>query len=134
MERDESLISVLQDIQAEYGYLPEEKLIETAKTLDMPLIDVYGVATSYKSFRLIPKSRHQVKVCTGCHVGGGDRIVEEIARKLGIRPGETSEDGKLSLETVMCFGLGCSGVVVMVDRKYYFRVTLPKVKSILKRF
>ena len=94
-----TLLSVLQDIQAKYGYLPEEKLIETAKTLDMPLIDVYSVATFYKSFSLTPRGRHQVKVCLGtaCHVRGADRIGKEVGRKLGIVPGETSEDGEFSL-------------------------------------
>lgn len=134
MERDESLLSVLEDVQAQYGYLPEEKLIETAKTLDMPLIDVYGVATFYKSFSLTPRACHQVKVCTGCR-GHADKIAEQIGRRLGTRPGETSEDGRFSFETVMCFGLGCSAAyypVVVVDGKYYYHTTLTKVESILR--
>lgn len=134
IERGETLLSVLQDIQAKYGYLPEEKLIETAKTLDMPLIDVYGVATFYKSFSLTPRGRHQVKVCLGtaCHVRGADRIGKEVGRKLGIGPGETSENGEFSLETVMCLGCCAIGPVVVIDGKYHGQVTPTKVESILR--
>jgi len=130
----ETLLSVLQDIQAKYGYLPEEKLIETSETLDMPLIDVYGVATFYKSFSLTPRGRHQVKVCLGtaCHVRGANRIGKEVGRKLDIEPGETSEDGEFSLETVMCLGCCAIGPVVVIDGKYYGQVTPTKVESILR--
>ena len=131
---NETLLSVLQDIQAKYGYLPEEKLIETSETLDMPLIDVYGVATFYKSFSLTPRGRHQVKVCLGtaCHVRGANRIGKEIERKLAVGPGETSEDGEFSLETVMCLGCCAIGPVVVIDGKYYGQVTPMKVESILR--
>ena len=92
------------------------------------------MATFYKSFSLTPRGRHQIKVCLGtaCHVRGADRIVEELERKLGIRPGETSEDRELSLETVMCLGCCAIGPVVVVDGKYYGQVTTAKVESILR--
>ena len=133
-ENNKNLLSILQDVQKECGYLPEEKLIETAETLDMPLIDVYGVATFYKSFSLTPRGRHQIKVCLGtaCHVRGAERIVEEIERKLAVRPGETSENGEFSLETVMCLGCCAIGPVVVIDGKYYGQVTTTKVESILR--
>jgi len=133
-ENNENLLSILQDVQKECGYLSEEKLIEAAETLDMPLIDVYGVATFYKSFSLKPRGRHLVKVCLGtaCHVRGATRIVEEIGRKLGIGPGETSDNGEFSLETVMCLGCCAIGPVVVVDGKYYGQVTPTKVESILR--
>ena len=124
---------MLQDIQAKYGYLPEEELIETAKTLAVPLIDVYGIATFYKSFSLTPRGRHQVKVCLGtaCHVRGATRIGKGVERKLAIKPGETSEDGEFSLETVMCLGCCAIGPVVVVDGRYYGKVTTAKLESIL---
>jgi len=133
-ENNKNLLSILQDVQKECGYLPEEKLIETAETLDMPLIDAYSVATFYKSFSLTPRGRHQVKVCLGtaCHVRSAGRIVEEIERILGIRPGETSENGEFSLETVMCLGCCAIGPVVVIDGKYYGEMTPTKVESILK--
>jgi len=133
-ENNENLLSILQDIQTECGYLPEEKLIETAKTLGMPLIDVCGVATFYKSFSLKPRGRHLVKVCLGtaCHVRAASRIVDEIGRKLNVRPGETSENGDFSLETVMCLGCCAIGPVVVIDGKYHGQVTPTKVESILR--
>ena len=133
-ENNENLLSILQDVQQECGYLPEERLREIAVMLGMPLIDVYGVATFYKSFSLTPRGRHQVKVCLGtaCHVRGADRIGKEVGRKLGIGPGETSEDGEFSLETVMCLGCCAIGPVVVIDGKYYSQVTPAKVESILR--
>ncbi len=132
-ERKGNLLSMLQDTQKQYGYLPEERLKEIAKTLDMPLIDVCGVATFYRSFSLTPKGRHQVKVCLGtaCHVRGSTRIRKEIEKRLGIKPGETSEDGEFSLETVMCLGCCAIGPVVVMDSTYYGHVTTTKLDSIL---
>jgi len=129
-----SLLPLLQDIQTEYGYLPEENLREVAETLGMPLIDVYGVATFFTSFSLTPRGRHQVKVCLGtaCHVRGSSRTGKEIERKLAIKPGETSEDGEFSLETVMCLGCCAIGPVVVIDGKYYGQMTPTKVESILR--
>jgi len=130
---NKSLLSILQKIQREWGYLPEEKLREIAVMLDMPLIDVCGVATFYKSFSLTPKGRHQIKVCLGtaCHVRGANRILKEVERKLGIKSGETSEDGEFSLETVMCLGCCAIGPVVVVDDRYYGRMTTAKLESML---
>ncbi len=130
---DKSLLSILQNIQREWGYLPEKKLREIAVMLGMPLIDVCGVATFYKSFSLTPKGRHQIKVCLGtaCHVRGANRILKEVERKLGIKSGETSEDGEFSLETVMCLGCCAIGPVVVVDDRYYGRMTTAKLESML---
>jgi len=129
-----TLLPLLQDIQTEYGYLPEDNLRETAETLGMPLIDVYSVATFFKSFSLTPRGRHQVKICLGtaCHVRGSSRISKEIERKLALKPGETSEDGEFSLEAVMCLGCCAIGPVVVLDGKYYGQVTPAKLESILE--
>jgi len=133
-EHNENLLSILQDVQQECGYLPEERLREIAVMLGTPLIDVYGVATFYKSFSLKPRGRHLVKVCLGtaCHVRGSNRIVDEIGRKLDVKPGETSENGEFSLEAVMCLGCCAIGPVVVIDGKYYGQVTPAKVESILR--
>lgn len=134
IDNDKNLLALLRDVQKEYGYLPEEKLREIAKKLDKPLIDVYGVATFYRSFSLTPRGRHHVKVCLGtaCHVRGSHRVVEETEKRLGINAGETSQDGKYSLETVMCLGCCAIGPVFVVDGKYHGQVTPAKVASILK--
>jgi len=129
-----NLLSILQDIQKEYGYLPEEKLREVAVTLGMSLIDVYGVATFYKSFSLTPRGRHHIKVCLGtaCHVRGSNRILKETERKLGIEPGETGENGEYSLETVMCLGCCAIGPVMVADNKYYGQMSPQKIDTVLK--
>ena len=128
------LLSMLQAVQKEYGYLPEERLRDIANTLEMSLIDVYGVATFYGSFSLTPRGRHQVKVCLGtaCHVRGSSRIRKETEKRLDIKPGETSEDGEFSLETVMCLGCCAIGPVVVVDGSYHGHVTAAKLDSILE--
>jgi NADH-quinone oxidoreductase subunit E len=131
----ETLISILQHIQEEDGYVPQEKLIETAKRLNIPLIDVYGVVTFYKSFSLKPRGRHLITVCLGtaCHVRGGGRVVEEIGRILGIKPGETTEDGEFSLETVRCLGCCAIGPILVIDGRYYGQMTAIKVGSIIRK-
>jgi NADH-quinone oxidoreductase E subunit len=129
-----NLLSTLQETQNQYGYLPEEKLREIAAKLKIPLTDVYGVATFYKSFSLQPRGRHHVKVCLGtaCHVRGSSRIARETERKLGIGPGETSADGEFSLETVMCLGCCAIGPVMVVNNKYHGQMSPAKIEKVLK--
>jgi NADH:ubiquinone oxidoreductase subunit E len=131
-----ALISILQDIQAEYNYLPQEALRIVSKRLDVPLIDIVGVATFFRAFSLEPRGEHLVTVCLGtaCHVRGGPKILEEFERKLNIKSGDTTEDGQFSLETVACLGCCAIGPVVVVDGDYYAQTTIRKVDSILKRY
>ncbi len=131
-----SLIAILQDIQCEYNYLPQEALKLVSETLGVPMIDIIGVATFYRSFSLQPRGQHLVTACMGtaCHVRGGPKILEELERKLGIKAGETTEDGKFSLETVACLGCCAIGPVVVVDGDYHAQTTIRKVDSILKKY
>ncbi len=131
-----ALIAILQDIQAEYNYLPQESLKIVAKTLDVPLVDVVGVATFYRAFSLKPRGEHLVTVCLGtaCHVRGGPRILDEFEKKLAIRAGETTPDGRFTLETVACLGCCAIGPVVVVDGNYHAQTTTRKVDSILKKY
>jgi len=133
--RRESLIPLLQDIQSFLNWLPEEVIREVAKKLGIPLIDVYSVATFYRSFSLKPRGKHLITVCLGtaCHVRGGQRIVEAISRELGIKPGETTKDMKFSLETVNCLGCCAIGPIVVVDGEYYGGMTSQKALSLIKR-
>ncbi len=130
-----ALISILQDIQEEYNYLPQEALNIVSKTLGIPLIDIVGVATFYRAFSLEPRGEHLVTVCMGtaCHVRGGPNILEEFERKLNINAGETTEDGQFSLETVACLGCCAIGPVVIVDGNYYAQTSIRKVDAILKK-
>jgi len=133
--RREALIPVLQDIQTRLNWLPEEVLIAVAQRFEIPLIDLYGIVTFYRSFSLTPRGDHLVTVCLGtaCHVRGGQRIVEAIARELGINPGGTTEDLKFSLETVNCLGCCAIGPIVVIDGEYYGGMTSQKALSLIKR-
>ncbi len=133
--KKESLIPLLLDIQSQLNWLPEEVLREVADRLQIPLIDVYGVATFYKAFSLKPRGKHLITVCLGtaCHVRGGQRIVEAISRELGIKPGETTKDMKFSLETVNCLGCCAIGPIVVIDGEYYGGMTPQKALSLIKR-
>lgn len=131
-----ALLPILRDIQAEYNYLPQEALILVSESLNIPLIDIVGVATFYRAFSLEPRGKHTATVCLGtaCHVRGGPKVLEEFERKLNIEAGHTTEDKEFSLETVNCFGCCAIGPVVVVDKDYYAEINTKKVDSILKKY
>jgi NADH-quinone oxidoreductase subunit E len=127
------LIPLLQEIQAEFNYVPPDSLSVVAETLGIPLSQVYGVATFYHSFSLTPRGEHSILCCLGtaCHVRGGSRIAEEIARALGVQPGETTDDGHFTFETANCLGACALGPVVVVDGEYHARMTARKASALL---
>jgi len=130
------LVSILQDIQAGYNYLPKEAMIQISQGLGIPLSRVYSVATFFKAFRLKPRGRHLINVCLGtaCHVRGAARILEKIQQELGIKPGETTEDLKYTLETVNCVGACALGPIVIIDGKYSGLMKRDKVKPLLQSY
>jgi len=130
-----SLISLLEDIQSKYGYLPEDALREVADETGYSLVDIYGIATFYRSFSLKPRGRHLVSVCLGtaCHVRGGPAIAREIEKQLGIRAGETTSDKEFTMETVNCLGACALGPVVVVDGHYFPKVNPSAVRNILDK-
>lgn len=129
-----ALISILEDIQDRYHYLPEEALRAVARGTGRSLVDIYGVATFYKAFSLAPRGKHLVSVCLGtaCHVRSASDIVDEFATRLGLKPGETTADGEFTLETVNCLGTCALGPIVAVDGRYFSRVTRSDVKKIIR--
>lgn len=129
-----SLIFILQDIQSKYNYLPKEALIKVSEILNVALPQVFHVATFYKAFSLKPRGKNIIKCCLGtaCHLKGGPRIVEALERELKIKPGETTEDLKFTLETVNCVGACALAPVMIVQDKYYDKVTPTKAIKILK--
>lgn len=131
-----SLVPILQDTQAEFGYLVREALSEISTGLNIPLSQVYGVATFFRSFSLKPRGRHLINVCLGtaCHVRGAARILETIEREAEVKPGETSEDLKYSLETVNCVGACALGPIVIIDGKYSGEMKIDKVKPLLDSY
>lgn len=130
-----SLIAALEEIQAAYGYLPDQALRIVANGTGRSLVDVYGVATFYRSFSLQPRGKRLITVCLGtaCHVRGGQQIVEEFQRQLRISAGETTADREFTLETVNCLGACALGPIVVVDGVYFPNVDTPQVKQILKK-
>lgn len=128
------LIALLQDLQEEFGYLPEFALRSVARKTGRPLVSVYGVATFYKMFRFKPKGRQLLSVCVGtaCHVRGGAQVAEELGKKLGVRPGDTSADGAFTLETVNCLGCCAIGPVVVKDGRYHGQVSLKELNVLLR--
>ncbi len=130
------LIGILQDIQAEYNWLPEEALRHIAKQLLVSLTDIFGIATFYKSFSLQPRGKHLVRVCLGtaCRVRGGPRIMETAERILGIKADETTADYKFTLEGVNCLGCCALGPVMVVDNEYYGNLPPKKVEKILSDY
>ncbi len=131
-----SLLAILQDVQEEFNYLPKEVLEAVSVYLGIPLIDVVGVATFYRAFSLKPRGEHTAKVCLGtaCHIRGGPKILDEFINQLNIQPGETTADGKFSLETVNCLGCCAIGPVVVIDDNYYSHVQANKVNKIIKQY
>ncbi len=130
------LIPLLQDIQAIYGYVPEETVGLISKELSIYPVDIYGVTTFYTQFHLMPQGKHTIKVCQGtaCHVMGGKGILNCISDKLGIKDGETTEDGRFSLERVAC--LGCCGMapVVVVDEDFHGNCNFQKIDYLLNQY
>ncbi len=128
-----ALIPVLQKVQEELGYLPEEAVSEIAYFLGVSESEVYGVASFYAQFRFTRQGEHTIKVCQGtaCHVRGGQRILETVAQELGIQPGETTKDYKFSLERAACFGSCALAPVMVVDKTVYGRMTTAKARKIL---
>jgi len=128
-------IAVLGEIQSRYGYLSEEALRTVSEAMGLSLVDIYGVATFYRSFSLQPRGKHLVSVCLGtaCHVRGARLVVEEFQRQLGIKPGETTPDKEFTLETVNCLGACALGPIVVTNGYYSSNVTPTQVKKILSR-
>ncbi len=130
------IISILHEIQAQYNYLPEEPLRYIAQKLNMPLIDLYSIASFYHAFSLKPRGKHLVQCCLGtaCHVRGSHRVLDELERKLEIQAGETTEDKLFTLKTVNCLGACALGPIVVVDEDYHGNTRVQKVGAILSKY
>jgi len=130
------LVSILQDIQAEYHYLPKEAIEEVSQIMAIPLSQVYSVATFYRAFSLTPRGRHIIKACLGtaCHVRGGSRVVDRMELDLGIKRDETTDDLRFTLETVNCVGCCALGPMVIVDDDYHGQLSSDKVSSLLAKY
>jgi len=127
-----ALIQILLDIQRENRWLPREILKQVSQKLEIPLNQIYHIATFYKAFSLIPKGRHLVSVCLGtaCQVRGAPRLLDKVVETLKIAPGETSSDMRFSLDTVNCLGCCALGPVMVVDDVYYGKPSAKDIEQI----
>ena len=129
------LIPLLQEAQEKFGYLPREVMLGIAKFLQLSESVVFGVVTFYAQFRLNPTGKRIVNVCRGtaCHVRGGARILSEVERQLGIKPGETTDDLEYSLETVACIGACALAPTMRVDKETHGQMTTKKVNELFSK-
>lgn len=130
------LIQLLLDVQKELNWVPKEAIQRISERLQVPLSQIYRVASFYKSMSLKPKGRHLVSVCLGtaCQVRDGPRVVDRIREILGVNPGETTPDMKFTLERVNCLGCCALGPVMVVNGEYYGKMVPAKAEEILKSY
>jgi len=126
------LVSILQEIQNNLGYLPEEVLLDISKFIGIPESRVYSVASFYSQFRLMPLGRKRVAVCRGtaCHIRGAPQILDEIGKQIGLKEGETSDDLEYTLETIACFGCCALAPCIRVNTDVHGEMTPEKVEEL----
>ena len=133
-QRD-SLIAILNEVQEKYGYIPKQSQIEISKYLEMPMAEIYGVITFYSRFTTTPKGKYNIAVCLGtaCFVKGSQSILERIKERLKISGGETTPDGKFSIDEVRCVGACGLAPVFMVNDEVYGNATVKMVDEVLDK-
>jgi NADH-quinone oxidoreductase subunit E len=134
-QRDKDmLIQILLDLQSMFGWLSREVLTEVSEQLEVPITQVYQIASYYKAFSLMPRGRHIIKVCLGtaCQVRGSPRLLDTISAMLSMKPHETSKDMRFTLETVNCLGCCAMGPVVVVDDAYHSKPSTPALRKIFE--
>lgn len=129
----DKLIPILQDLQRFHGYLPRDAMAAAARFCNVSPVEVYGVATFYAQFKLSPVGKNKIMVCQGtaCHVMGGARVLDEVQRRLGVRPGETTKDGMYTLETVACIGACALAPAMVVNTETHGRMKAEKIMEVL---
>jgi len=134
-----SLITVLQQTQGIYGYLPKDAIAAIAQALDLKIAKIMGVISFYAQFRLAPNGKYLLMMCQGtaCHVNGSEKVLEALTDELGIKPGETTEDGLFTLESVACLGCCSIGPEMMIqtsgESKVYGHLTTKSVRDIIRQ-
>lgn len=131
-----SLIPTLEKLQELLGYLPPVIQQRVAKGLDIHPATVYGVVTFYSFFTMVPRGRHNIRVCLGtaCYVRGGQKILEKLIEMLGIQPGECTADRRFSLETVRCLGACGLAPAIVIDADTHGQVKTSKLEAILAKY
>jgi NADH-quinone oxidoreductase subunit E len=129
----QELIPILQETQKEFRYLPAAAMREISRFLHVPESTVYGVSTFYAQFKLTPLGRRIIRICRGtaCHVRGASKVLSEMEKQLGIKPGETTDDFEYTLETVACIGACALAPTMTIDNETYGKMTTKKVAEVL---
>jgi len=129
-------LAIMQDMQHEFQYIPEEGLTALSEYLNVPLSSLYSMATFYKALSLKPKGKHIIKLCDGtaCHIRGSVSLKEGITSLLGIDDGETTPDGLFSLELVNCLGSCALAPVMVIDETYYGKMTMEKLPEVINSY
>lgn len=132
----ENLIMILQAIQRKYNYLPRPALTYLSAKIGIPYSQIYGVATFYSTFSLEPRGRNIISICTGtaCHVRGAERIREKIGGQINISDGQTTPDGRFTLETVRCIGCCSLGPVVKINEDMHGRISTEEIEKVLDHY
>ena len=132
---ESALISILHEIENLYNYLPAWALRHISEKLNIPMIQVYGVASFYDAFHLKPRGKHLIRVCKGtaCYLRGATQVSEALEKELGIKEGETTPDQKFSLQSVRCLGACALAPVVLIGERYFDKASPTKLLSVLKK-
>lgn len=132
----DNLITILNEVQVKYGYIPKVAQIEISNYLNIALAEIYGVITFYSRFTLVPKGKYNVSVCLGtaCFVKGSREILERAKAKLGIEEGQTTQDGKFSLDTTRCVGACGLAPVFTINDEVYGKATVKKIDEVLDMY
>jgi NADH-quinone oxidoreductase E subunit len=128
------VVAALQELQEKEGYLSEKSMKELAKSLDVPAVHIYAVATFYSMFKLKKQGRNVISVCRGtaCHVKNSLEILEYLEELLNLKPGETTEDEKFTLQCVNCIGACAKAPAMMIGETVYGELTKQKAKKIIE--
>lgn len=132
----EDLMALLKEAQHKFGYVPEEVMAELAESLDIPINDVYGVASFYSLLSIRPLGRNVIRICQSlpCYLKHCQTIIESVEREIGIRPGETTPDGRFSFQLTNCIGLCDRAPAMMINSDAHVDLTPEKVSQILKTY
>lgn len=130
-----SLLDLLMNIQDNEGFLSEEALTNTSRKLGIPATNLYGIISFYDQFRLVPKGKYHIKICDGlrCHFNNNNSLLKEIEKKLNLKIGQTSRDGKFSLEKVTCFSPCTNGFIISINEEYYTESKQEKIIELISR-
>jgi len=132
----DNVLMALQEAQTRFGYLPPEYLTELAESLDIPVNDVYGVASFYSFLAIKPLGRNVIRICKSlpCHLKDGQAVIEAIEKKIGVKPGNTTEDGRFSFELTNCIGLCDNSPAMLINYDAHIGLKPKKIAGILEKY